>query len=413
MEIKNAGIKKIKGSITSPKGYCATGKHIGIKDCKKDLAIIYSEVPAKAVGVFTKNIVKASSILWDQQLIQTDNGKRAIIINSGNANACTGEIGAIHTEMMATELASCLGVNKNQILVASTGVIGVPLPIDKIVAGISNSYKKLGNTNFDAKLAAEAIMTTDTYPKQISVEFTIEGKKIRIGGIAKGSGMIHPNMATMLSFITTDINISRELLDKALKESVDDSYNMISVDGDTSTNDLVLLLANGMGENSEIKGENEDYHLFKKALHHVNLFLAHEIVRDGEGAKKFIAVKVTGAASKEDAKLLSKSVITSNLVKTAFFGEDANWGRILAAMGYSGADFNPSGVSIKFQNGSHSIILMQDGTPQQFDEELALKILKENEITVELLLKEGTGEAIAWGCDLSYEYVRINGDYRS
>jgi len=413
MEIKNTEIKKLNGSITSPKGYHATGSHIGIKECKKDLAIIYSEVPAKVVGAFTTNVVKASSILWDQNLIQNQNWARAIVINSGNANACTGEVGAKHTELMATELASCLGVNKNQVLVASTGIIGVPLPIDIIIAGINNTYGKLGNTNLDANLAAKSIMTTDTYPKQISVEFTIDDKKIRIGGIAKGSGMIHPNMATMLSFITTDINISRELLNKALKKSIDDSYNMISVDGDTSTNDAVILLANELGGNSEIKEENEDYFLFKKALHYVNLFLAQEIVRDGEGAKKFIAVKVIGAASKRDAKLLSKSVITSNLVKTAFFGEDANWGRILAAMGYSGAIFNPAKVSIIFHNRSHSIKLMQDGTPVQFDEKLALKILKENEITVELQLKEGNGEAIAWGCDLSYDYVRINGDYRS
>jgi len=256
-------------------------------------------------------------------------------------------------------------------------------------------------------------MTTDTHPKQISVEITIEGRKIRIGGMAKGSGMIHPNMATMLAFVTTDINISNELLNRALKKSVDDSYNMISVDGDTSTNDMVILLANGQGGNSEIKEENEDYYLFKQALHYVNLFLAQEIVRDGEGAKKFIAVKVFGAASNSDARLLSKSVITSNLVKTAFFGEDANWGRILAAMGYSGANFNPEKVSIKFHNSSHSISLMQNGSPIQFDEELALKILKKKEITVELQLKEGNGEAIAWGCDLSYDYVKINGDYRS
>jgi glutamate N-acetyltransferase/amino-acid N-acetyltransferase len=256
-------------------------------------------------------------------------------------------------------------------------------------------------------------MTTDTRQKQISVEFSVEGKKVRIGGIAKGSGMIHPNMATMLAFITTDINISKELLNQALKKSVDDSYNMISVDGDTSTNDMVILLANGLGGNSEIKEENEDYYLFEQALHYVNLFLAQEIVRDGEGANKFIAVKVNGAASKNDARLISKSVITSNLVKTAFFGEDANWGRILAAMGYSGANFDPTKVSIKFHNGSHSINLMQNGTPVQFDEELALKILKKKEITVELQLKEGNGEAIAWGCDLSYDYVKINGDYRS
>jgi glutamate N-acetyltransferase/amino-acid N-acetyltransferase len=395
MEIEYAGIKKLNGCITSPKGYHATGSHIGIKECKKDLAIIYSEVPAKGVGVFTTNVVKASSILWNQSIIQNQDWARAIVINSGNANACTGEIGFDHTELMATELASCLGVNKNQVLVASTGIIGVPLPIDTMLAGIKNTFKKLGNTNLDSNLAAEAIMTTDTYPKQISVEFTIDEKKIRIGGIAKGSGMIHPNMATMLSF------------------SVEDSYNMISVDGDTSTNDLVILLANALGGNSEIVEENEEYYLFKSALHYVNLFLAQEIVRDGEGAKKFIAVKVTGAASKKDAKLLSKSVITSNLVKTAFFGEDANWGRILAAMGYSGANFNPTGVTIKFHNGSHSIMLMQDGTPLKFDEKLALKILKKKEITVNLLLKDGTGEATAWGCDLSYEYVRINGDYRS
>ena len=413
MEINNTGIKKLSGSITSPKGYRATGSHIGIKERKKDLALIFSEVPAKAVGVFTTNVVKASSILWDQNLIQNPNGVQAIVINSGNANACTGEVGTRHTELMASELASCLGIDKDQVLVASTGIIGVPLPIDTIVAGINNTYEKLGNTISDANLAAQAIMTTDTYPKQISVEFSIDDKKVRIGGMAKGSGMIHPNMATMLSFITTDINISRELLNKALKRSVDDSYNMISVDGDTSTNDLVLLLANGCGGNTEIKEENEDYYLFKKALHLVNLFLAQEIVKDGEGAKKFIEVKVSGAASKKDARLLSKSVITSNLVKTAFFGEDANWGRILAAMGYSGANFNPTAVSINFHNGSRSIMLMQEGTPLQFDEELALKILKENEITVELLLKEGTGEATAWGCDLSYEYVRINGDYRS
>ncbi|KKK41238.1 MAG: hypothetical protein Lokiarch_44780, partial [Candidatus Lokiarchaeum sp. GC14_75] len=323
------------------------------------------------------------------------------------------EIGLHHTELMASEVASCLGYKKHQIFVASTGVIGVPLPIDKILNGIKNTYKKLGNTENDANLAAEAIMTTDTHSKQVSVEFTIDNKEIRIGGMAKGSGMIHPNMATMLSFITTDLNISKELLEKALKESSEDSYNMISVDGDTSTNDMVILLANGLGGNSEIIEENENYNIFKDALHYVNTFLAQEIVKDGEGAKKFITVHVKGATSKKDAKTLSKSVITSNLVKTAFFGEDANWGRILAAMGYSGAYFDPSKVSINFKNGSSSINLMVDGTPVKFDENLAKKILKKTNITVEVLLKGGVGEAIAWGCDLSYDYVRINGDYRS
>ncbi|MFX0030190.1 MAG: bifunctional glutamate N-acetyltransferase/amino-acid acetyltransferase ArgJ [Candidatus Hermodarchaeota archaeon] len=413
MEAKSMGILEINGGITSPMGYYATGNHIGIKDGKKDLAIIYSKSPAKAVGVFTTNVVKAAPVLWDQNLIQNHNLIQAIVINSGNANACTGEIGINHTELIASELASCLKLNKHQVLVASTGVIGVPLPIDIIINGINVSYKKLGDTEIDANLAAEAIMTTDTYPKEISVEFTVNKKKIRIGGMAKGSGMIHPNMATMLSFITTDINISRELLDKALKESVDDSYHMISVDGDTSTNDSVILLANGLAKNSEIKEENKEYRIFKQALHYVNTFLAQEIVRDGEGAKKFITVNLKGASSNQEAKVLSKAVITSNLVKTAFFGEDANWGRILAAMGYSGAKFDPSKVSIKFKNGSNSIKLMHDGTPIIFDENLAKQILKKNEIIVEVILKDGDGEATAWGCDLSYDYVRINGDYRT
>ena len=413
MEVKSVGIKINKGGITSPKGFHATGGHVGIKEDNKDLAIIYSEVPAKACGVFTKNTVKAAPVIWNQSLIQNQNLIQAIVINSGNANACTGEIGIGHTEIMAKELAYCLNLNKNQVLVASTGVIGIPLPIDVVIDGINKIYKSLGNTDVDAHLAAEAIMTTDTYPKEISIEFSIIDKKIRIGGMAKGSGMIHPNMATMLSFITTDINISSELLNKALKESVDDSYNMISVDGDTSTNDSVILLANGLSKNPEIKEENKEYYVFKEALHLINLYLAKEIVRDGEGANKFITVHVKGANSNLDAKILSKSIITSNLVKTAFFGEDANWGRILAAMGYSGANFNPSKVSIKFNNGFHSIILMEEGTPLQFDENLAKKILKKDEITVEVSLKDGIGEAIAWGCDLSYDYIRINGDYRT
>ncbi|MFX1278612.1 MAG: bifunctional glutamate N-acetyltransferase/amino-acid acetyltransferase ArgJ [Promethearchaeota archaeon] len=413
MEAKNVGILQTNGGITSPRGYHATGNHIGIREGKNDLAIIYSEVSAKAVGVFTTNVVKAAPVLWDQNLIQNQNLIQAVVINSGNANACTGEIGINHTELIAAELASCLNLNKNQVLVASTGVIGVPLPIDVILDGINATYQKLGKTERDAHLAAKAIMTTDTYPKEITVEFSVNKKRIRIGGMAKGSGMIHPNMATMLSFITTDIKISRELLDKALKESVDDSYHMISVDGDTSTNDSVFLLANGLAGNSVIKEENKEYHIFKQALNYVNTFLAQEIVRDGEGAKKFITVNLKGATSNQEAKVLSKAVITSNLVKTAFFGEDANWGRILAAMGYSGAKFNPSKVSITFKNGSNSVKLMHDGIPIIFDEKLAKQILKKNEIIVEVILKDGNGEATAWGCDLSYDYVRINGNYRT
>ncbi|MHA2049356.1 MAG: bifunctional ornithine acetyltransferase/N-acetylglutamate synthase [Promethearchaeota archaeon] len=413
MAVQNVGIKKINGGITSPKGFHATGNHIGIKENKKDLAIVFSEVPAIASGVFTRNVVKAAPVLWDQSLIQNQNLIQAIVINSGNANACTGEIGIDHTKLMASEVASSLGLRENQVLVASTGVIGVPLPIDIIINGIKSTHEKLGNSSEDASLAAEAIITTDTHLKEISVEFSIEDKKIRIGGMAKGSGMIHPNMATMLAFITTDVNISRELLDKAFKESVDESYNMISVDGDTSTNDSVIILANGMSKNTKINQEDKNYLIFKQALHQVNTYLAKAVVRDGEGASKFITVHVKGAASKNEAKILSKSIITSNLVKTAFFGEDANWGRIVAAMGYSGANFDPSKVSIKLFNGSNSINLMQEGTPLQFDENLAKNILKKSEITVEAILKEGTGEATAWGCDLSYDYVRINGAYRT
>lgn len=413
IEKLNHQLKIINGGINSPKGFLATGSHIGIKKDKKDLALIYSEVPANVAAVFTTNVVKAAPIMWNIKITQNHNPIQAIIINSGNANACTGEIGIEHTEMMAKTLADCLGLKKEEVMVCSTGIIGVHLPIDIICKGIEKTYKELRETETNANLAAEAIMTTDTYPKQISVEFNINGKTIRIGGMIKGSGMIHPNLATMLSSLTTDINISRKLLEKALKESVFDSYNMISVDGDTSTNDQVTILANGLGGNKEITEENEDYLIFKQALHYVNLYLAQEVVKDGEGASKFITVQVKGAATKEDAKLLSKSVITSNLVKTAFFGQDANWGRIIAALGYSGIKFNPLKVSLKMLNHQEKIYLMKDGVPLKFDEKLALKILKEREILVEVILKEGNAVATAWGCDLSLDYVRINAEYRT
>jgi glutamate N-acetyltransferase/amino-acid N-acetyltransferase len=413
MEKIHQGIKKINGGITSPKGFLATGSHIGIKKENKDLALVYSEIPANVAAVFTTNIVKAAPVLWNINIIKNQNPVQAIIINSGNANACTGEIGIKHTELIAKHLAECLDLKKEEVIVASTGIIGVPLPIELILEGITNNYKSLGKTEKDANLAAEAIMTTDTHPKQMSVEFFINKKPIRIGGMIKGSGMIHPNMATMLSFLTTDINISRNLLERALKESIMDTYNMISVDGDTSPSDQVTILANALGENQKITEENEDYQLFKQALHKVNSYLAQEVIKDGEGAKKFITVHVKGAATKNSARILSKSIITSNLVKAAFFGEDANWGRIIVAMGYSGVKFDPSKVSLKIFNHKDEIELMKDGTPLIFDENLALKILKEREITVEAILREGNAAATAWGCDLSYDYVRINGEYRT
>lgn len=404
---------KIEGGITSPKGFKANGNFIGIKKKKKDLAVIYSEVPAKASATFTTNVVKAAPVLWNQKIINEKNNIQAIVINSGNANSCTGKRGMDDTILMAQTMAEALNLKKEEVLVASTGVIGIPLPMSIICPGIKKTVLGLKESREAAKLAAEAIMTTDTFSKEIAFTFTLNEKTVTIGGMAKGSGMIHPNMATMLSFITTDLNISQELLDKALKESIIDSYNMISVDGDTSTNDMVLVLANGASGNEMIVTENEDYEIFKEALNEVNTYLAKQIVIDGEGAGKFIQVNVIGAKTKEEARMLSKSIITSNLVKTAFFGEDANWGRILCAMGYSGVKFDIGKVTIQFLSKAGKIALMDNGVPLEFDEQLALNILHEKEIAIIVTINEGQEEATSWGCDLSYEYVRINGDKRT
>lgn len=406
-------MKTIDGGITSPKGFKAVGFHAGIRKKKNDMALIYSEVPAKAVGVFTKNTVKAAPVLLDQDILSKGGNIQAIVVNSGNANACTGELGKEHAKKMADVTAECLGLSEGEVLVSSTGVIGVPLPIDIIESAIKENYNKLGNSKSDSDLAAEAIMTTDTFPKKIAIEVEICGKKISIAGIAKGSGMIHPNMGTMLGYITTDVNISRELLDEALKVSTLDSYNMISVDGDTSTNDTVIVMANGMAENAEINTKNEDYEKFKEALHFVNTNLSKQIVKDGEGAGKFLAVKVEGAKTKEDARTLTKSVINSSLVKTAFFGEDANWGRIVCAMGYTGIEFDLNKTSINFIGDGNRVDLMENGVPINFSEEDAKKVLKSAEIEVNITLGEGYETATAWGCDLSYDYVKINADYRT
>ena len=399
--------------ITAPKGYKAYGEHVGLKKVKRDLAILFSENPALYVGTFTQNIVKAAPVLWNMERYEQKEEISAIVVNSGNANACTGKDGITHTKMMAEATAKELNLQPEKVLVASTGVIGVPLKIDKIVEGITQVSKKLDASSKAAHLAAEAIMTTDTYTKEIAVSFEIGGKEVRLAGMAKGSGMIHPNMATMLAFLTTDINISKELLNEVVKESIFSTYNMISVDGDTSTNDMMLLLANGMSENPKIEEKNEDYYTFKEALSYVNTYLAKQIVNDGEGVTKVIEVQVDGASSEEDARKLAKSVITSNLVKTAFFGEDANWGRILCAMGYSGANFDPLKVSLIYASKNGTIQLLEEGLPIAFDEEQALHILKEREITVKIQLQEGKASGKAWGCDLSYEYVKINGEYRT
>lgn len=406
-------MKEIQGGVTAAKGYKATGGAIGIKEGIKDMAILVSEVSATAVGAFTTNVVKATSVLRNMELMEQKQQIKGIVINSGNANACTGIEGEKANQEMAETLADCLKVGQEQILTASTGVIGATFPIEKVKNGIHLLFSKLGKTLEDGHLAAEGIMTTDTYSKEVAVALEIGGKTVTIGGMAKGSGMIHPNMATMLAFITSDVCIKRELLDEILKESIQTSYNMVSVDGDTSTNDTVIVLANGMAGNAEITQKNADYEALKQALHFVNTKLAKDLVRDGEGATKFIEVHVSGAKTQQDAKTIAKSVVTSNLVKTAMYGEDANWGRVLCAMGYSGINFDTKKVDIIYHSAKGSIDLMIQGSPIVFDEQKALEILKEKEITVEIRIQEGIEKATAWGCDLSHEYVSINGDYRS
>lgn len=409
-------MKVIEGSVTAAKGFRAAGNAVGVKGAiteKKDLAIIVSDVPAVAAGAFTTNVVKATSVTRNMKIMEGKGKINAVVANSGNANACTGEEGIKSNEKMAQCLADILGVDSSTVLTASTGVIGAVFPIDIITKGIKATFPMLGYDRNNALMAAEAIMTTDTYSKEVAVEFDIGGKTVHLGGMAKGSGMICPNMATMLSFITTDAAISQELLNKALKEDIKSTYNMVSVDGDTSTNDTVVVLANGLAGNEEIVSEGKDYDAFKEALHYVNERLAKNLVRDGEGATKFMEVNVTGAATEADAKTMAKSVVKSSLFKAAVFGEDANWGRVLCAMGYSGVKFDPQKVDIVFASNAGEILLMDNGTPIVFDEDKAKTILSEKEIQVNIKISEGNAKATAWGCDLSYEYVKINGDYRS
>lgn len=406
-------MKIIDGGVTAARGFKATGNAVGIKDGVKDLAMIESIVPATAAAAFTTNIVKAASVQRNMEIIEKQNKIRGIVINSGNANACTGEEGMKANQEMAHTYAGLLKVEDDIVLTASTGVIGAAFPIETIKKGIQDTFPNLGEERKDALLAAEAIMTTDTHSKEIAVEIKLSGKIVKIGGMAKGSGMIHPNMATMLAFVTTDVNIDRTVLDKLLKEDIQSTYNMVSVDGDTSTNDTIIVLANGLAENECIVEKNKDYVIFKEALHFINEHLAKELVKDGEGATKLVEVNVKGAANDNDAKQIAKSVITSNLVKAAMFGEDANWGRVLCAMGYSGVKFNTQKVDIIYKSEKGSINLMKQGTPIVFDEEKAADILSENKIIVDIILQEGRSEATAWGCDLSYDYVKINGDYRS
>ncbi len=410
-------MKTIEGGITAPKGFLANGIAAGIKKRKKDMTVLVSEVPAQAAGAFTTNKVKAAPVLWDKQLVDSGKPMVAVVVNSGNANACTGEQGLADAKAMAAQAAELLSakgsaVTADQVLVCSTGVIGVPLPMDTVKKGIKACMKGLSKEPEAAVAAAEAICTTDTFRKEVAVEIEIDGKPVRIAGMAKGSGMIHPNMATMLSFITTDAGIPAKSLQKLLGTTIIDTYNMISVDGDTSTNDTVLVLANGCSDVELCEGTPQ-WEIFCEAFTYVHTFLAKAIVRDGEGAGKFIEVTVNGAKSIEDARVLARSVVSSSLVKAAFFGADANWGRILCAMGYSGADFDPAGTELSFASDKGMIVVVANGEPVAFDEQLAKKILLEKEVAVLAKLNDGDATATAWGCDLSYEYVRINGDYRS
>ncbi|MDA3846950.1 MAG: bifunctional ornithine acetyltransferase/N-acetylglutamate synthase [Vallitaleaceae bacterium] len=406
-------MKEIQGGITAPIGFSATGAHIGIKKAKKDLALIQSNTKAVYAGAFTKNVVKAACVKWNMERFDNRDYIRAIVINSGNANACTGAQGLKDNESMAQTVAEGLNCDKEAVLVASTGVIGVPMPIETIITGITKTIPNLGFGMDDGRLAAEAIMTTDTFVKEVAVSIEVAGKAVTIGGISKGSGMIHPNMATMLSFVTTDADIEHDLLQEIVADIVDDTYNMISVDGDTSTNDMVTILANGLSGIVIDDKETKAYQDFYQALRYVNTYLAQQIIHDGEGVTKVLEVRISGAKDKNDAKLMGKSIITSNLFKTAMFGSDANWGRILCAMGYSGAEFDHEKVSVTYISDKGEVPVLGEGVPIPFDEDHARHVLSEKEIIVEVMLKEGEGHAVAWGCDLSYEYVKINGEYRS
>ena len=413
-------MKKVEGGVTAAKGFFATGLEAGIKKPGiKDMAMVYSDKPCHVAGTFTTNLVKAAPVIWDREVCENSASASAVVVNSGVANACTGAEGYGYCKDIASETARQLNekyhtdYTMQNVLVASTGVIGKQLPMDVILKGITGLTHQLGDSFADGHLAAQAIMTTDTVEKEVAVQFEVNGVTCTVGGMCKGSGMIHPNMCTMLAFITTDTAISKEMLTKALKEDVTDTYNMISVDGDTSTNDTVLVLANGEAQNCEITEDGEAYQAFKEALHEVNVTLAKKIAGDGEGATALFEVKVIGAESKEQAVTLSKSIVTSSLTKAAIFGHDANWGRILCAMGYSGAKFDPEKVDLFFESKAGKIQIIENGVAVDYSEEEATKILSEEAVTAIADVKMGDATATAWGCDLTYDYIKINADYRS
>ncbi len=407
-------MKVIEGGVTAAKGFSASSCEANIKyKNRTDMAMIYSEKPCKVAGTFTTNIVKAAPVLWDMKVVDNSPYAQAVVVNSGIANACTGKEGMEICEKTAEAVSEKLGIDKSSVLIGSTGVIGMQMPLDRITHGVEMLSDKLLGTIEAGHEAARAIMTTDTMPKEVAVEIEINGTPVIVGGMSKGSGMIHPNMCTMLGYVTTDANISKELLTKAVKEDVVDTFNMISVDGDTSTNDTLLVMANGMAGNEEITELNDDYTKFKEALHYINETLAKMMASDGEGATALFTCHVYNADTKQNARVLSKSVITSSLSKAAIFGHDANFGRFLCALGYSGVKFDPENVTLYFCSNAGKMLIFDNGKAVDYSEEEATKILSEKEVTVEVDMHMGNEEATAWGCDLSYDYVKINADYRS
>ena len=401
----------ISGGVCAAKGFTASGVHCGIRKnrTKRDLALIFSEKRAAAAAVYTTNLVKGAPLTVTKQHLK-DGFAQAVICNSGNANTCNAD-GIEIAEKMSDCLGSALGIPSDDVVVASTGVIGQPLDIEPIKNGIPELVKALSADG--SEQAAEGIMTTDTKVKEIAVSFNIGGKECKIGGIAKGSGMIHPNMATMLVFITTDCAISRKMLSRALSSDIKNTFNMVSVDGDTSTNDMVTVLANGMAENPEITADGEDFKTFMQALNTVTVHLCRMIAGDGEGATKLIECRVTGAKDEDTAKTVAKAVICSSLTKAAMFGADANWGRVLCAIGYSGADVDVNKTAVSFKSAKGEIAVCENGAGIPFSEEKAKEILLEDEIEILVDFGSGDGAATAWGCDLTYDYVKINGDYRT
>ena len=407
-------IKIIEGGVTSAKGFMAAYTEAGVKYAnRKDMAMVFSKTPCVSAGTFTSNVVKAACVQWDMKIVKSDKPMHGMVINTGIANACTGKEGFDACEATAKAMSDNLGVPVDSIAVGSTGVIGMQLPVDRLIKGVNDMCGKLDSSKENGTNASIAIMTTDTVNKEFAVQFEIGGKTVTLGGMSKGSGMIHPNMCTMIALLTSDIAIEKSLMQEAVSDVIADTFNMISVDGDTSTNDTFILMANGLAENEKITSKGEDYETFKKALFTVCEYLARRMASDGEGATKLFTAHVVNAKSKEEAKILSRSIISSNLSKAAIYGCDANFGRFLCAMGYSGVDFDQTKVELFFESKAGRLEVFKMGVPLEFDEDFATKIMKEDEVIVFVDMHDGDAEATAWGCDLTYDYVKINADYRS